>query len=279
MDEAEQAGTAKKLSKRQQKALEFRNAAKEKRKLAIQGSDPVDAEEADADVTSKIATKAKEKLPDELYKSQKEATKKERLEKKQAALEKKNAEKEEVLKAKAKLEAKPAKTKKRKVDRDDAENSAGATKKSKTANEKGNRFLLFIGNLPYSTTENTLREHLAACKPDQIRLPTNPTTNKLKGFAFAEFTGDQAVKRMNVCLRMHHTEFEGRKINVELTAGGGGKSDNRKEKIRLKNEKLEEERREIAKDKTKAKTSASTASSTDTTEGTIHPSRAALVQT
>lgn len=36
--------------------------------------------------------------------------------------------------------------------------------------------------------------------------------------------------------------FEGRMINVELTAGGGGAGGERKEKIRKKNEVLDEER-------------------------------------
>ena len=39
--------------------------------------------------------------------------------------------------------------------------------------------------------------------------------------------------------------FRGRQINVELTAGGGGKSERRKEKIKAKNADLDKERRKI----------------------------------
>jgi nucleolar protein 6 len=44
-------------------------------------------------------------------------------------------------------------------------------------------------------------------------------------------------------LAFHHTYFKKRQINVELTAGGGGnKSDARKEKLKVKNDRLTEER-------------------------------------
>lgn len=43
--------------------------------------------------------------------------------------------------------------------------------------------------------------------------------------------------------KFHHSELDGRKINVELTAGGGGtKSEERNRKIKDKNEALNEER-------------------------------------
>lgn len=60
---------------------------------------------------------------------------------------------------------------------------------------------------------------------------------------------------MKTCLaKFHHTEFTDsagnvRKINVELTAGGGGKKGDRMEKVKEKNFKLNEERaRRIAKE-------------------------------
>lgn len=50
-------------------------------------------------------------------------------------------------------------------------------------------------------------------------------------------------KDLNKALAFHHTFFKKRQINVELTAGGGGnKSDARKEKLKVKNERLTEER-------------------------------------
>jgi hypothetical protein len=39
-------------------------------------------------------------------------------------------------------------------------------------------------------------------------------------------------------LRLHHTLLDNRRINVEVTAGGGGKSENRTAKIKMRNDKL-----------------------------------------
>lgn len=65
---------------------------------------------------------------------------------------------------------------------------------------------------------------------------------------------------MKTCLgKFHHTEFTDsagnvRKINVELTAGGGGKKGDRMEKVKEKNFKLNEERaRRIAKEEEEKK--------------------------
>jgi len=43
-------------------------------------------------------------------------------------------------------------------------------------------------------------------------------------------------------LKLHQSELEGRNINVELTAGGGGKSDTRMEKLKKRNRELHEQR-------------------------------------
>lgn len=43
---------------------------------------------------------------------------------------------------------------------------------------------------------------------------------------------------MQQCLKLHHTSIQGRRINVELTAGGGGNTDGRKEKLKEKNERM-----------------------------------------
>ena len=66
---------------------------------------------------------------------------------------------------------------------------------------------------------------------------------------------------------MHHTNLLGRKVNVELTAGGGGRGENRMEKIKVRNEGLDEERRKRVIEK-----SANAKKSGDE-EGGIHPDR------
>lgn len=148
-------------------------------------------------------------------------------------------------------------------------------KKAKAPGEEGEkqapanqRFIVFVGNLPYSTTDDSLKEHFKSLQPFTLRHRTDPQTKKSKGFAFLEFEG---YDRMKTALKLyHHSYFDpeapeglkgqepepqprsfgrgkpkkpsGRKINVELTAGGGGGKDNRKEKIRVKNVRLEEQR-------------------------------------
>ncbi|KAJ4373966.1 hypothetical protein N0V83_002705 [Neocucurbitaria cava] len=101
---------------------------------------------------------------------------------------------------------------------------------------KKGRFIVFVGNLPYSATKEQIEEHFAKIKPTEIRLRTYKGTNKFMGTCFVEF---DRFDRMETCLKKyHHSLFpdgkkksEGRKINVELSAGGGGNSEARKTKI------------------------------------------------
>lgn len=76
--------------------------------------------------------------------------------------------------------------------------------------------------------------------PTQIRIPTKKGTSAPQGFAFLEFDSSTALEK---ALRCHHTMLLKRKINVELTAGGGGRGENRMGKIRKRNEGLEVERK------------------------------------
>ena len=46
-------------------------------------------------------------------------------------------------------------------------------------------------------------------------------------------------------LSFHHTSFKSRKINVELTAGGGGNNENRVKKLQDKRKNLERERSSV----------------------------------
>ncbi|VEU24348.1 DEKNAAC105569 [Brettanomyces naardenensis] len=152
--------------------------------------------------------------------------------------------------------------------------------KGKPSLRSGPRFILFVGNLPYDVNEKELKEHFKVGKPDVIRI------RKDKGIAFMEFlTGNGHIQgRIDACLALHHSVMKNRKINVELTAGGGGNSQNRLGKIKTKNEKLLKERVEkIKKSKTKPaeKVSEEDESSTTATleeTGGIHPSRLALIE-
>jgi nucleolar protein 6 len=87
---------------------------------------------------------------------------------------------------------------------------------------KSHRFIVFIGNLPFSATKESIASHFKAVSPTVIRAPTkkDSTTNESRGFAFLEFDG---YDKMKSCLSLyHHSKFEdgkspARRINVELT--------------------------------------------------------------
>ncbi|KDQ17783.1 hypothetical protein BOTBODRAFT_172204 [Botryobasidium botryosum FD-172 SS1] len=148
----------------------------------------------------------------------------------------------------------PAKTKKPKKSKEDAGETADggkADKPSKADSKSKQRYILFVGNLSYRTTTESILSHFSPCpSPPTVRLltsrskgPTGATTEKTKGCAFLEFSEG---KSLQAALKLHHSELEGRRINVELTAGGGGKGEKRKDKLRKRNHTLEEERKRRA---------------------------------
>ena len=68
---------------------------------------------------------------------------------------------------------------------------------------------------------------------------TGATVAKSKGCAFLEFSARPALQ---AALRQHQSELDGRRINVELTAGGGGKGDTRLAKVKARNKELTAQR-------------------------------------
>ena len=67
-----------------------------------------------------------------------------------------------------------------------------------------------------------------------VRILTNKDTGKSKGFAFVEFSDNESYHKGLDC---HQSLLKNRRINVEMTAGGGGSSSEaRKGKIKKKNE-------------------------------------------
>ncbi|KAK3695905.1 hypothetical protein LTR37_018260 [Vermiconidia calcicola] len=163
------------------------------------------------------------------------------------------------------------KRKKRKKSKAEAATPNVETEEATEATDKKtkSRFILFVGNLPYDTTDDSLQTHFKKLAPFNLRHRTDPKTKKSKGFAFLEF---ENYDRMKTCLKLyHHSMFDpakadgeivvveeepvrefkkgkkgGRRINVELTAGGGGKTEGRKEKIKQKNVRLDEQRQRRA---------------------------------
>lgn len=143
------------------------------------------------------------------------------------------------------------------------------------------RFIVFIGNLPFTTTVDSIRRHFAKVKPTSIRHSTAQDTAKSKGFAFLEFDN---YDRMKTCLKLfHHSRFDdgvsaSRQVNVELTAGGGGRSQARRTKLQAKNKKLNEERKRRAQDgKGAAKLKSPEKARTSPDDLIVHPSRRSRV--
>ncbi|CAH0475520.1 unnamed protein product [Peronospora belbahrii] len=105
---------------------------------------------------------------------------------------------------------------------------------------------LFVGQLPFCATEEMIRKHFAKAGDIKIRMRTDKKTKKFKGTAFIEVKDSKAL---GAALSRHHTLLQGRRINVELTASGGGnKSENRRNKIDL----LRKKQSNVQVEKTKA---------------------------
>ncbi|GMF61635.1 unnamed protein product [Phytophthora fragariaefolia] len=96
-------------------------------------------------------------------------------------------------------------------------------------NQKSIHLTLFVGQLPFRATEESIRKHFAEAGEIKLRMLTDKKTKKFKGTAFIEVKDSKAL---GAALSRHHTLLQGRRINVEMTASGGGnKSENRRNKI------------------------------------------------
>ena len=88
----------------------------------------------------------------------------------------------------------------------------------------GNR--LYVGNLAFTTTEDTLRAALeqtgGTCK--DVHIVTDRETGRPRGFAFAEMSNDQEAQ--DVIQAWDGKDLDGRNLTVNeakpRAAGGGG---------------------------------------------------------
>jgi cold-inducible RNA-binding protein len=72
---------------------------------------------------------------------------------------------------------------------------------------------LFVGNLPYDTTEAELREYLSGAGPlSSVYLPMNRDTGKPRGFAFVEF--GQTQHAQEAIRRFNNQPFKGRNLSI-----------------------------------------------------------------
>ncbi|KAK7064025.1 RRM domain-containing protein [Favolaschia claudopus] len=129
-----------------------------------------------------------------------------------------------------------------------AKGSTGEATKQTKAQVNKQRYILFVGNLKYTTTAEAIKAHFAACDPPptvRLRTPkpsaSGKPTAKSKGCAFVEFSHRNALQQG---LKLHQSELDGRQINVELTVGGGGKGEGRLEKLKTRNKGLFDQRKD-----------------------------------
>jgi RNA recognition motif-containing protein len=71
---------------------------------------------------------------------------------------------------------------------------------------------IYVGNIPWSTTEEQLREHFAKIGSVRaVRIVTDRDTGRPKGFAFVEMeNSDQAIANLN------DTDFNGRPLKLNV---------------------------------------------------------------
>jgi cold-inducible RNA-binding protein len=72
---------------------------------------------------------------------------------------------------------------------------------------------LFVGNLPFNTTENDLQDYFAqAGAVLAVNIMQDRATGRSRGFAFVEMgTQDDATKAVTM---FHHQDFQGRPLTV-----------------------------------------------------------------
>ena len=90
---------------------------------------------------------------------------------------------------------------------------------------------LYVGNLPYSATEERLQQHFAQYGAVlSARIITDKFSGRSKGFGFVEMGSDTEAQKATTAL--NGTDFEGRNIVVSearpqasrpMGAGGGGR--------------------------------------------------------
>ena len=72
---------------------------------------------------------------------------------------------------------------------------------------------LFVGNLPYDSTEVELRQHFAAVGPlSHVFIPVDRETGRPRGFAFVEFA-ERALAE-DAIAKLNNQPFKGRPLSV-----------------------------------------------------------------
>jgi cold-inducible RNA-binding protein len=79
---------------------------------------------------------------------------------------------------------------------------------------------IYVGNLPYSVTEQDLTDMFSKFgATKQVNLITDKETRRSKGFAFVTFETAEAAQ---ASLQLDNNEIDGRKLRVNLAKEDGG---------------------------------------------------------
>ena len=85
---------------------------------------------------------------------------------------------------------------------------------------------LYVGNLPYSATEQTLRDAFSQCGTvDSANMITDRDTGQSKGFGFVEMSSDgeaqKAIQELNGSM-MEDRQIKVNEAKPKAPRGGGG---------------------------------------------------------
>ena len=121
---------------------------------------------------------------------------------------------------------------KAKVNVAQSQKAAGKPQQNKEQEAKKKRYVLFVGNLPFSITEEELKKHFLtkASQIVDIRIPKKDNTNLSRGFAYVELGNNTDYEK---ALSLNHSFVKGRRINVQYSGG------NDKKEAVAKNHKLQ----------------------------------------
>ncbi len=86
---------------------------------------------------------------------------------------------------------------------------------------------LYVGNLPYSTKQQTLQDAFSQCGTvDSVKVITDRDTGQSKGFGFVEMSSDAEAQK--AIQELNGSSLDGREITVnearpqQKRSGGGG---------------------------------------------------------
>eukprot|EP00977_Amphora_coffeiformis_P010825 scaffold2536_cov169-Amphora_coffeaeformis.AAC.18 len=127
----------------------------------------------------------------------------------------------------------------KKNDGEDNKKKESKKTSSKTKEEKRhkNPYIAFVGQLSFDTTPDDLLQHIQHTLGEEfkvsnetvkIRLLSDPKTRKSRGMAFVEVDNPELLYGL---LRLHQTFLQGRRINIERSAGGKANSETKKHKL------------------------------------------------